>query len=296
MVVTSAGMRLGAVFPQTEFDRVVGDELVEFVRRLEDAGYDHLLVYDHVLGADASVRPGWDGYYDHRDRFLEPFMLFAYLARECRMELVTDILVLPQRQTAMVAKQAATLQMLAPGRVRLGVGIGWNVVEYDALGIDFGSRAARLEEQIPLLRRLWAEAVITHRVGSEVIEGAGIAPLPPQPLPIWIGCGTDGRAGARVGRLADGWLPMPQVQPGSGFEAAWHDIRRAASEAGRDPESIGLEGHVTLRADGLERLSDRVARWRDAGADAVSINSLRAGATWPHEHLDMLLRAAEMLR
>ena len=108
-------MRLGAVFPQAEFDRVVGDELVEFVRRLEEAGYDHLLVYDHVLGADAGARPGWEGFYDHRDPFLEPLMLFAYLARECRMELVTDILVLPQRQTALVAKQVATLQLLAPG-------------------------------------------------------------------------------------------------------------------------------------------------------------------------------------
>ncbi len=296
MVVRSAAIRLGAVFPQAEFDRVDGDELVEFVRRLEEAGYDHLLIYDHVLGADAGARPGWDGVYDLRDPFLEPFMLFAYLARECRMELVTDILVLPQRQTALVAKQVATLQLLAPGRVRLGVGIGWNAVEYDALGVDFGSRAARMEEQIPLLRRLWAEAAITARVGSEVVDAAGIAPIPRQEVPIWIGCGTDARAGARVGRFADGWLPMPQVQPGSGFEAAWHDIRKAAAEAGRDPERIGLEGHVAVRADNLHRLADRAARWSDAGADAVAINSLRAGATWPDGHLEVLLRAAEVLR
>jgi probable F420-dependent oxidoreductase len=289
-------MRLGAVFPQAEFDRVIGDELVEFVHRLEEAGYDHLLAYDHVLGADAGVRPGWDGFYDHRDPFLEPFMLFAYLARACRMELVTDILVLPQRQTALVAKQVATLQLLAPGRVRLGIGIGWNSVEYDGLGVDFGSRAARMEEQIPLLRRLWAEAAITHRVGSEVVDAAGIAPIPAQPVPIWIGCGTDGRAGARVGRLADGWLPMPHVQPGSGFEAAWRHIRQAAAEAGRDPERIGLEGHLGARADNLDRLVDRAARWSDAGADAIAISPLRAGARWPDEHLEVLLRAAELLR
>ncbi len=288
-------MRLGAVFPQAEFDRVVGDELVEFVRRLEEAGYDHLLVYDHVLGADAGARPGWEGFYDHRDPFLEPLVLFAYLARECRMELVTDILVLPQRQTALVAKQVATLQLLAPGRVRLGVGIGWNAVEYDGLGVDFGSRAARMEEQIPLLRRLWAEAAITDRVGSEVIDAAGIAPIPPHQVPIWIGCGADGRAGARVGRLADGWLPMPQVQPGSGLEGAWHHIRTAAAAAGRDPDRIGLEGHLAVRPDRLHRLVDRAARWRDAGAEAVAINPLRAGATWPSGHLDVLLRAAEML-
>ena len=289
-------MRLGAVFPQAEFDRVVGDELVEFVRRLEEAGYDHLLVYDHVLGADAGARPGWTGFYDHRDPFLEPFMLFAYLARECRMELVTDILVLPQRQTALVAKQVATLQLLAPGRVRLGVGIGWNAVEYDGLGVDFGSRAARMEEQIPLLRRLWTEAAVTHAVGSELIDAAGIAPIPPPEVPIWIGCGTDGRAVARVGRFADGWLPMPQVQPGSGLEAAWHDLRTAAAAAGRDPDRIGLEGHLAVRADNLHRLVDRAARWSDAGAEAVAINPLRAGATWPTGHLEVLLRAAEMLQ
>jgi probable F420-dependent oxidoreductase len=289
-------MRLGAVFPQAEFRHLEGDALVAFVQKLEDAGYDHLLVFDHILGADSTARPGWDGAYDHRDPFLEPFVLFAYLARACRLELVTDVLVLPQRQTALVAKQAATLELLAPGRIRLGVGIGWNAVEYEALGVDFRSRAARLEEQIALLRRLWTEPSINHFGASDVVLAAGIAPRPPRPVPIWIGSGTDPRAVARVGRLADGWLPMPQVQPGFGFEAAWKAIEAAAREAGRDPRELGLEGHVRARSEDLSRVSERVARWRDAGAEALAVNTLRSEARWPSEHLNVLQRTADLLQ
>jgi probable F420-dependent oxidoreductase len=289
-------MRLGAVFPQAEFARVDPDEIVAFVQRLEGAGFDHLLVYDHVLGADVRARPGWTGAYDHRDPFLEPLVLFAYLARACGLELVTDVLVLPQRQTALVAKQIATLALLAPGRIRLGVGIGWNAVEYQALGIDFAHRAARVEEQIPLLRRLWTEPSVDHAGTTEVVDAAGIAPLPPGPVPIWIGCGTASPALARVGRLADGWLPLPPVQPGRGLEPAWLAVRTAAADAGRDPDALGLEGSVWVAPDQVGRAPDRVARWRDAGAGAVALNTLRAGVQWPDEHLDLLLRAAESVR
>jgi probable F420-dependent oxidoreductase len=289
-------VRLGAVFPQAEFGRVDPEEVVGFAQRLEDAGYDHMMVFDHVLGADSTVRPDWSGAYDHRDPFLEPLVLFAYLARACRLEFVTDVLVLPQRQTAMVAKQVATLELLAPGRIRLGVGIGWNEVEYAALGIDFASRTARIEEQIALLRRLWTEATIDHAGASEIVEAAGIAPLPPQPIPIWIGSGANPRALARVGRLADGWLPMPDVQPGRGLEAAWQTVQEAAVSAGREPSDLGLEGHVRATAEAIDRVPERVARWRDAGADAVAVNPLRAGARRMNEHLEVLLRAAEMLQ
>jgi len=289
-------VRLGAVFPQAEFERVDADEIVTFVRGLEHAGYDHLLVFDHVLGADSRTRPGWDGAYDHEDAFLEPLVLLAFLAHACNLELVTDVLVLPQRQTALVAKQAATIDLLAPGRLRLGVGIGWNTVEYDALGIDFTTRAQRIEEQIVLLRRLWTEETVDHTGASDAVDAAGLAPLPTRPIPIWIGCGTDTRALARVGRLADGWLAMPQVQPGSGFEQSWLAIRDAAIRADRDPDDVGFEGHVWARAALLDRVRDRVARWRDLGADAVAVNPLRDGARWPDEHLDVLLRAADLLR
>jgi probable F420-dependent oxidoreductase len=288
-------MRLGAVFPQAEFSGVDPDELVNFVQHLEAAGYDHLLAYDHVLGADARVRPGWDGAYDVEDPFLEPFVLFSYLARACGMEFVTDVLVLPQRQTALVAKQVSTLALLAPGRVRLGVGIGWNTVEYDALGVDFVGRAARMEEQIPLLRQLWAAPVVDHAGRTEVIEAAGIAPLPAAPIPIWVGSGTHPRALVRAGRLADGWLPMPQVQPGRGFEEAWGAVKAAAADAGRDPESLGFEGHLWVPPDKVARVPERAARWRDAGAEMVAVNPLRVGARWPDQHLELFLRAADSL-
>jgi probable F420-dependent oxidoreductase len=227
---------------------------------------------------------------------LEPFVLFAFLARACRLELVTDVLVLPQRQTALVAKQATTLDLLAPGRLRLGVGIGWNTVEYDALGIDFTTRAQRMEEQIALMRRLWTESTVDHTGATDTVDAAGLAPLPTHSIPIWIGSGTDPRAVDRVGRLADGWLPMPQVQPGAGFEEAWRLVGDAAVRAGRDRGDVGLEGHVWARAAFLDRTHDRVARWRDVGADAVAVNPLRDGARWPDGHLDVLLRAADLVR
>ena len=185
--------------------------------------------------------------------FLEPLVLFAYLARACNLELVTDVLVLPQRQTALVAKQIATLALLAPGRVRLGVGIGWNAVEYQALGIDFSHRAARMEEQIPLLRRLWTEPSVDHAGTSEVVDAAGIAPLPPGPVPIWIGCGTATPALARVGRLADGWLPLPPVQPGRGFEPAWLACGPQPPTPVAIPDALGLEGSVWVPPDQVER-------------------------------------------
>jgi probable F420-dependent oxidoreductase len=287
-------VNLGAVFPQAEFTRVDPDELVRFVHRLEDAGYDHLLVYDHVLGADSDARADWDGFYDHRDPFLEPLMLFAFLARECGLGFVTDVLVLPQRQTALVAKQVATLDLLAPGRLRLGVGIGWNRVEYDALGVGFSTRGSRIEEQIGLMRRLWTEPAIDHSGLTDTIDAAGIAPRPLQSIPIWLGTATAPRALARVGRLADGWLPMPHLQPGAGFEEGWATVRAAARDTGRDPDSIGLEGHVRLQA-GSTRTRDRAERWRDVGASAVALNPLRDDARWPDGHLELLLRAADEL-
>jgi probable F420-dependent oxidoreductase len=288
-------VRLGAVFPQGEFTNVDPDELVDFVQQLEAAGYDHLMVYDHVLGADSTVRPDWQGAYDHRDPFVEPLTLFAYLARSCGLEFVTDVLVLPQRQTALVAKQVATLALLAPGRIRLGVGIGWNDVEYNALGVDFSRRARRYERQIELLRRLWSEPVIDGSVDNEHIRAAGIQPLPTTRIPIWLGSGPAPAALARIGRLADGWIPMPQVRPGHGLEEAWQTVRAAADEAGRDPDTIGLEGQVWVTADRIAGTADRVARWRDAGAGAVAVNTLRSGAAWPTGHLDILLRSAEVL-
>src|SRR4029079_18774035 len=165
----------------------------------------------------------------------------------------------------------------------------------DALGVEFSTRGTRIEEQIDVLRRLWSEPTIDHSGPTDTIDAAGIEPRPAHPVPIWLGTATAPRALARVGRLADGWLPMPDIQPGSGFDDAWEVVRTAAIDAGRDPSTIGLEGSVRVRAGAEDRVRDRVARWRDRGADAVAVNPLRDEARWPDGHLDRLLRAAEHL-
>ena len=200
------------------------------------------------------MRRSWDGAYDHRDPFLEPLVLFAWLARECNLEFVTDVMVLPQRQTALVAKQVATIELLAPGRIRLGVGIGWNAVEYDVLGVDFASHAAGLEEQMPLLRRLWSEASVDFSGVTEHVDAAGIAPLPPRTLPIWIGSGADPRRPAGwVDSRTDG-SPCRMCNPAGAS-------RTRGSTSGRRHEThtgtlrpVGLEGHVHARGDDLDRV------------------------------------------
>ena len=178
---------------------------------------------------------------DHADR-AETFVLFGYLAAFSSLELVTGILILPQRQTVLVAKQAAEVDLLSEGRLRLGIGIGWNHVEYDALGQDFSTRGRRIEEQVGLLRRLWTEESVTFDGRFDHVSGAGLAPLPVQrPIPVWFGAQSE-PALRRAGRLADGWFP--QVAPGAGLEEALGVVRSGAAEAGRDPAAIAMEGRI----------------------------------------------------
>jgi probable F420-dependent oxidoreductase len=279
---------LGAVLPQAEIRPADPVVVRSFVEEIERAGFDHLLAFEHVLGADSTTRPGWDGYYDHTVPFLEPMTLFAFLAGATGLELVTDILVAPQRQTALLAKQAATVDVLTGGRLRLGLGIGWNEVEYVGLGVPFGTRARRLEEQIPLLRRLWTEEGIDHHGEFDVVDRAGINPLPVQrPIPVWIGCGDAVPALERVGRLADGWIPHPALGGGERVAAAWQVVRRAAEVAGRDPDALGLQGQVRYReATTAGEVTDRLHAWIEHGATHVSLTTLEAGLAWPDEHLD----------
>src|ERR1700748_736756 len=176
--------RIGAVFPQTELGHDTG-AVRAWGQEVERAGYRHVLIYDHVLGADPAIHTPWDRPYDVRTTFREPFVLFGYLAALTSLELVTGVITLPQRQTALVAKQAAEVDLLTGGRFRLGVGIGWNQVEYQSLGKDFSNRGRRSEEQVSLLRRLWTEPAVTFAGAYERVTGAGLAPLPVQrPIPI----------------------------------------------------------------------------------------------------------------
>lgn len=277
-------MQIGVVLPQTE----LGPErsaVRAYGQGVEALGFGHLVAYDHVVGADPAVHRGWDGPYDVDTQFHEPFVLFGFLAACTSLELVTGITILPQRPTVLVAKQAAEVDLLTGGRFRLGVGIGWNAVEYEALGQDFTTRGARIAEQVGLLRQLWSERSVTVAGEFDTVTGAGLAPLPIQrPIPVWFG-GMSPRAYARMGRLADGWFPM--VQPGPALDDARAVLDASARAAGRDPSAIGMEGRVDWRGD-LDDLVRRVDRWREVGATHVSINTMNAGLASVDDHLQAL--------
>jgi len=286
-------VQIGVVLPQTE----IGDQpssLARYARHVEQLGYAHILAYDHVLGADPEIYPGWNGPYDINTTFHEPLVLFGYLAAiTTAVELVTGILILPQRQTALVAKQAAEVDLLCEGRLRLGVGIGWNAVEYDALGEDFSSRGRRLEQQVKLLRRLWTERSVSFDGDFDHVNGAGLFPMPvQQPIPVWMG-GSSVPAYRRMGRIADGWFP--QVPPGRHLVDALELIAEGAAEADRDPAVIKMEGRISWGDGDLARLADHADRWRAAGATHLGIDTMRAGLATLDEHLSALTAAAEAL-
>ena len=281
-------MQLGAIFPQTE---IGADPIAvrDFAQAAEAMGYEHLLVFDHVLGADPSKRESWDRPYSHSDMFHEPFVLFGYLAGVTdKIQMTTGVLILGQRQTALVAKQAAEVDVLTGGRLRLGIGIGWNHVEYEALGEDFSNRGRRSVEQIRLLRALWTEEVISFDGRYHQVTHAGINPLPVQrPIPIWFGGGAD-RVMRRIGRLADGWFP--QFQPDSQGQEQLAKMREYAKAAGRDPGDIGIEGRVSVASGSPDDWAKSAAAWDEMGASHLSVNTMRAGLSGPDQHIDAIRR------
>ena len=285
-------MQIGVVLPQTEIGGDVGI-LRAYATRVEELGFSHILAYDHVVGADPALHQGWRGPYNVRSTFHEPMVLFGYLAGATSLELVTGIIILPQRQTVLVAKQAAEVDLLTTGRFRLGVGLGWNAVEYEALGKDFSNRGRRLSEQVTLLRRLWTEPSLTFEGDHEQVTGAGLAPLPIQrPIPVWFG-GSSRRAYQRAGRLADGWFP--QMPPGPVLDEAKGQVEAAAHDAGREPATLGMEGRITLAQQGIDQLDGVARQWREAGATHDGINTMNAGLPSIDDHLKVLERCAEVL-
>jgi probable F420-dependent oxidoreductase len=286
-------MQIGVIYPQTELPTDAGT-VRAYVRGVEELGYRHFAIYDHVLGADPAVHAGWSGAYDVDTTFHEPLVFYGFLAAITKLELATAIVVAPQRQTALLAKQAAEVDILSEGRFRLGIGVGWNPVEYEALGQDSSTRGKRQEEQIGLLRQLWTERSVTHDGRFDRIIGAGLAPLPIQrPIPIWLG-GVSPAAYRRIGRLADGWFP--RVEPGPDFDAARGIIAAAAVEAGRDPAAIGMEPRVSWGAGNADELIRTAQRWRDAGATHLSVDTMGSGLPGLDAHLDALTRASEALQ
>jgi probable F420-dependent oxidoreductase len=285
-------MQIGLVVPQTELPDPF--EVVELAERAEHAGFHHLVVYDHVLGIDRAARPDFVGPYDVHDPFHEPLVLLGHLAARCRLELWTGVLVLPQRQTAVVAKQAAEVDLLCRGRLRLGVGIGWNAPEYEALGEDFADRARRYEEQVEVLRRFWTEEVVTFDGRYHKLRGVGMRPLPCQrPIPLWMGGLPVAPVLERIGRLADGWIAMSR--PGPELDEAMAVIRAAAVKAGRAAGDVGLHGIVQPGADAsAERVRRQVERWRQAGASHLSVSGMGAGRRG-EAHVEFVETVAEAL-
>ena len=243
----------------------------------------------------APTRPGiagWAGPYDVDSTFHEPFVLYGYLAAITSLELVTGVIILPQRQTVLVAKQSAQIDILTEGRFRLGVGLGWNPVEYEALGQDFTNRGRRMTEQVELLRRLWTERSVTFHGRYETVTAAGIAPLPVQrPIPIWFGASSP-PALRRAGRLADGWFP--QRRPGPELDDALAIVHGAAEAAGRDPGSLGMEGRIGL-SRGVDAAAAQVEAWRASRATHVSISTMGIGAGGIDRHIASLAEVARVI-
>ena len=293
-------MKTGVVFPQTE----IGADPVavrDYVQAVESLGYAHMMAYDHVLGADTNQHANWEGSYTSESMFHEPFVLFGYLAGvTTTLELVTAVLILSQRQTALVAKQAAEVDLLTGGRLRLGVGVGWNHVEYEALNQDFSNRGRRYAEQIPLLREFWTNDVVGFDGKYHKVDHAGVNPLPVQrPIPIWMGAGaranpvpTD-RVLRRVASLADGWFP--QMQPGDDAKFTVERLQTFLSEVGRESSSMGMEPRINLADGNPEVWQAHANAWQSMGATHVSINTMRAGLNSPQDHIDAIQKFKEVI-
>jgi probable F420-dependent oxidoreductase len=284
-------MKLGVIFPQTEIGSDPG-AIRDYAQAAEGLRYDHIVAYDHVVGANPASRPGWTPPYSHKDSFHEPFVLYSYLAGITeKIGLVTGIIILPQRQTVLAAKQAAAVDVLSKGRLRLGVGIGWNPVEYEALGMNFNDRGRRSEEQIEVMRMLWTKELVTFKGRWHTITDAGINPLPVQrPIPVWFG-GNAEPVLKRVGRLGDGWFPLADA--GDKVRAMIEKMKAYAKEAGRDPSAIGIEGRVSVAGGEAEKWRDAAAAWRALGATHLSVNTMKAGLSRPADHIDAIRRFRE---
>ena len=285
-------MQIGAVYPQNELR---GDPTAvgRVGKAVEDLGFDYLLAYDHVLGAVHAgrarqlTRP-----YTERDPFHDPLVMFAYLAGITeRIGFATGVLVLPQRQTALVARQAADLDLLSGGRLRLGVGVGWNYVEYEALGQDFGTRGARQEEQVELLRRLFTEPVVEFSGRFDRVDRASLVPKPARPIPIWLG-GSSEVAFARASRLADGFIFF-----GGGTDHAvdaWDRLRDRVAGLNRSVDDFGGD-YVVLPRGGIDELKTEVGAWREAGGTHVSVVTMGLGFGSVDGHIDYLASVADTL-
>ena len=283
-------IKIGVIYPQTELQGQP-EAVRDIGLAVEALGFDHLVAYDHVLGASHDRGIKLNGPYTEHHPFHDPFVMFAYLAGITRhIEFVTGILILPQRQTALVARQAADLDLLSGERFRMGVGIGWNPVEYHALGQDFSTRGKRVEEQIPLLRRLWAESLMSFEGEFDQVDRAALIPRPKRSIPIWLGGFAD-VALRRAARLGDGFIFA------DGAADAFAQVVRLKEllhEAGRPVDGFGLQCHM-LRAKTPQAVVETIQRWRDQGGTHASVVTMGQGFRTTRQHLDYLEEVADAL-
>lgn len=289
-------MQIGVVYPQTEIEPDKG-AVRHYAKSVESMGFTHVMAYDHVIGANTASRPDWKKPYNIDSAFQEPLVLFAFMAGATeRIGFVSAVIILSQRQTVLVAKQAACVDALCGGRLRVGIGTGWNDIEYEALGMPFEERGKRIEEQVTVLRALWTNRAVTFSGDFHTISDAGLKPMPvQQPIPIWFGGGSDrlwfkqkarDSIIRRIARIGDGWLP--QWGPDDrGRELLGH-LREYCAEIGRDPAEIGLEGNMLAPLKHSANWAQTVESWRAIGATHVSINTMGDGLFGVDAHLERL--------
>ncbi len=284
-------MQTGAVLSQGEIGGDVG-ALREYAQAVQDLGYDFLVASDHVVGADKADYPQLERVFSIDSIQHEPLTLFTFLVGVApRLGFLTSVVILPQRQTVLAAKQAAELDVLCGGRFRFGVGIGWNPVEFEALGLEFRNRARRFEEQITLMRRLWSERVVTLESRYHTVRAAGINPRPvQQPIPIWIGASAEA-AVKRATRIADGYLPLRPLE--GGWDATMEKVHGWLREAGRDPASFGIEGRLDAGSGTPDDWRKTVEMWRRFGASHLSVGT--GGVGGPEAHIQRLREVRQVM-
>jgi probable F420-dependent oxidoreductase len=286
-------MQYGVVFPQYEFPN---DPLAikDFAQTAENLGFGHILAYSHVLGANPDRPGGWKGPYTYHHAFQEPTILFSYMAGVTeKMAFVTGIIILPQRQTALFAKQAATLDILCGGRLRLGVALGWNPVEYTALDRNFHNRGKRFEEQVQLLRLLWTKPLVTFKGQWHHIPDAGLNPLPQQrPIPLWFGGHADPVL-HRVARMGDGWLP--NYRTAEDAAEALNTLNQYLAAENRTLEDIGIEPRLRFGEGDPQTWQTICEGWQNSGATHMTFNTLGAGFKKAREHFGAMETFAESM-
>ena len=278
-------MEIGAVFPHNE----IGTDpqaIKDYAQGVEELGITHLLIYDHVLGADRNRPGGFEGPYDKDVAFHEPFTTFAFIAAVTKnLDMITTVMILPQRQTVLVAKQAAELAILSNNRFKLGIGVGWNAVEYVGLNENFKTRGKRQAEQVELMCLLWESEVLEYKGEYHHIDKASINPRPSENVPIWFGGGAP-QLIERCADLGDGWIPL--MGPNEAARNTLEEIRAKREAKGLDWNNFGVQAQAQYAGGDPDRWNKHAEKWRDLGASHLAVATHNAEPTNVDGHLSRI--------